>query len=136
MTKRREFVTRAAALTAAGLMPAHKLALAAEALDFRDVSLDTRLSRAKFEALLEQTFHVTGNDDGVLAMQLIGVAEREYRRVRPENLDQFTLTFQGPVAPALPEGLYRVEHWLAGGLMLNLVPRDGQRYSASFSLLR
>jgi hypothetical protein len=136
MTKRREFVTQAAALTAAGLLPAPTLAGAAELLDYREVSFASSLSRQKFEALLNQTFHVAADDFGVVPIQLVDVSEREYRKVPPENLDQFTLTFQGPVAPALPDGLYHVEHWLAGSLLLRLMATNGQRYTAAFSLLR
>jgi hypothetical protein len=32
--------------------------------------------------------------------------------------------------------LYRVEHWLAGSLLLRLMATNGQRYTAAFSLPR
>jgi uncharacterized protein DUF6916 len=54
-----------------------------------------------------------------------------------EEREQFSLLFRGPVEPALPQAIYRLDHAELGSLDLFLVPLaprgDGAVYEAAFA---
>jgi hypothetical protein len=72
-----------------------------------------------FEGRVGETFHVTGPLSDI-AMTLTsattwgapGVSQRQ----------AFTLEFHGPLAPVLPQAIYRFEHDTIGGIDLFIVP--------------
>jgi hypothetical protein len=127
---------------AAGLLPPALLAAGAEPIDYRVVEFGSRLSRSRFAALLQETFFVHTETDGVVAVRLAAIEDRRAppaslaRRLRPARLEQFSLHFEGPALPLLAAGLYSVEHHVAGRTLLNLEPSGVTRYRAAFSLLR
>jgi hypothetical protein len=128
MIKRRRFLQAFSTLLAASA--AGRGAAAAE-LDIRLVDLSAGLSRAKFEALLDETFYIHTLAQGSLIVRLVKVVG-ESGPARPE---QFSLFFQADPVPALSAGSYEVEHYLAGGTALYLEPVLGAVYRADFSLL-
>ncbi len=98
------------------------------------VTLQGRLSKAVFLALLGETFAVsTGND--TVSIQLIQIDDGLPSAVT----EQFSLVFRGPRDPALPEGPYTVRHRTAGSttLFLQLSGYEDRYsyYEAPFNLL-
>jgi len=136
MMKRRQFVTAGSALLAAtGLAPARLIAESTETLDVRVVGFAGGLSQIKFKALLNQTFYIRDETFGTVFAQLVAVKSVD----GPLNPEQFSIYFRTPAVPALPAGLYQVEHYLAGVTPLYLEPVSGSGavplYRADFSLL-
>lgn len=129
--QRRRFLQTCTGLLAASGICAGSRAGAAEQLDIRVVALSDGLSRARFEALLNETFYVHTSAQGTLLVRLAAVTGPE-RSGRPE---QFSLLFQADPLPELVAGSYEVEHYLAGRIALYLEPVPGARYRADFSLL-
>ncbi len=140
--QRRTFVTRACALMGAAGLPGTLLAARDEPIDYRVVELGSGLSRSRFAALLQETFFVYTETDGVVAVRLVAIEDRKapparlVRHLRPARLEQFSLHFQGPALPLLAAGVYSVEHPVAGRTLLNLEPNGVATYRAAFSLLR
>lgn len=153
MTKRREFLTSAAAVTAvAGLAPHRLLAEttgaleasgavleASDALDANAAGFASGLSRDKFTALLNETFFIHSPDEGRVVAQLVDVQAID----KPANPEQFSVYFRGPALPALAPSLYEVEHMVAGRTPLYLEPSraapegsEGILYRADLALLR
>ena len=97
------------------------------------VTLQGRLSKAVFLALLGETFTVSS--DGMVWIQLIQIDDGLPSAVT----EQFALVFRGPHDPALPEGSYIVRHHTAGSttLFLQLSGYDNRHsyYEAPFNLL-
>ena len=120
MISRRDFVTGAGSVLAAGFIPTAVLA-ASDAVATGSVDLSTGLSKAKFAALLRENFQVTTRSSGVLVMQLAELRELPMAAGgRP--VENFTLYFHGLPSPRLREGLYTVEHGSAGPALLRLEP--------------
>ncbi len=137
MMQRREFLTIGSSLVAAtSLLPPCLAVGAADTLDIRAVGFGTGLSKKKFEALLNQTFFIHTETEGMVIVQLVRVTGRR----RPANPEQFSLFFRGGSLPRLPAGCYELEHYLAGRLSLYLEPLPAagpdSGYRADFSLLR
>jgi hypothetical protein len=109
-------------------------------LDVRDVNLRNGFSRAKFEALLNQTFYIDTRDHGVLTVKLIAIHSIPVTTAQPVKIEQFSITFRGLLLPPLPAGLYDVSHLSAGrvSLYLKALPLRGSQpmYRADFSLLQ
>lgn len=136
MMKRREFVTASSALLAAtGLAPARLMAESTETLDVRVVGFAGGLSQIKFKTLLNQTFYIRDEALGTVFAQLVEVKSMD----GPVNPEQFSIYFRTSPMPALPAGVYQVEHYLAGMTPLYLEPVPGSGaallYRADFSLL-
>jgi hypothetical protein len=132
MLNRRELVSGLAGLAVLGSRgwPA----FAAPARRTPRVSLEGKLSKAVFLALLGDTFTVgTGSD--VLSMQLAQVDDGPASAVA----EQFTLVFRGPSEPVLADASYTVSHRTAGSTVIYLQPsgRDARHvyYEAPFNLL-
>lgn len=137
MMKRRNFVAAAGSLASLGaLAPAHVLAAT---LDARDVDLGSGFSRAKFEALLNQTFFIESPNHGHVMVRLIAVQPKLDSKARATSLEQFSLIFRGLLLPPLPSGIYTVSHLSAGNFMLHLqalpLRRSQPHYRADFSLM-
>jgi hypothetical protein len=129
--KRRRFLQTCAGLLTAGGFSAANRSEAARQLDIRAVAFSAGLSRARFEALLGETFYIHTPTQGTLIVRLASVRRRS-GAARPE---QFSLFFQADPLPKLTAGSYQVEHYLAGRIALYLEPVPGARYRADFSLL-
>jgi hypothetical protein len=136
MMKRREFVAAGSALLAAtGFAPARLLAQSTETLDIRVVGFAGGLRQIKFKTLLKQTFYIRDETRGTVFAQLVEVKSLD----GPVNPEQFSIYLRTPPVPALPAGIYQVEHYLAGVTPLYLEPVPGSGgtllYRADFSLL-
>ena len=97
-------------------------------------SLEGKLSKAVFVALLGETFAVS-TSEGTLRIQLVQLDDRAASPVT----EQFTLVFRGPRAPALSEGSYPIRHRIGGrtAMFLQLSQQDADHsyYEAPFNLL-
>lgn len=141
MIKRREFVAGLGGFALLGGTSASPtLAATPRRLAVRDVNLSRGYSKAKFEALLNQTFYIDTQDHGVVTVKLIDVQPGLVKPAASNNLEQFSITFRGLLLPPLPSGLYDVSHLSAGkvSLYLKALPPQGSEpvYRADFSLLR
>jgi hypothetical protein len=88
------------------------------------------LTKADFEALLNQRFRVDPGERPAFEVELIEVTEipRE-----PGGRAPFSLEFAGGPTPPLPQRIYRVEHDALGALEIFLVPIAEDRYEAVFT---
>jgi hypothetical protein len=129
--QRRRFLQTWSALLASGGMYAAGRVAAAGQLDIRAVAFASGVSRAKFAALLNETFYIHTPAQGTLIVRLADVTGAD-GAARPE---QFSLFFQADPLPGLAAGSYEVEHYLAGRIALYLEPVPRARYRADFSLL-
>lgn len=96
--------------------------------------LDCAVTLAHFEPLVGSQFLLRLDDEGTLPAQLI-----EARAVRQGSSDvrpPFSLTFEGPAEPMLPQRTYRVEHPALDAMDIFLVPvartTTGLHYQAVF----
>jgi len=136
MMKRREFLAAGSSLIAtAGFAPSGLMAAPSNQLDIREIEFGTGLRKAKFDALLNQTFYIHGERAGTVTVRLVQVTGTE----QPTNPEQFSLFFRGPSLPSLRAGTYTVEHYLAGRTPLYLEPvptaTHSLLYRADFCLL-
>lgn len=83
-------------------------------------SVPTELTRASFEGLLGQTFHVEVAD-GPLELRLVGLEPLAPQRP-PLRRDPFSIKFTGPVARLLPQRIYKLVNEKLELPMIFLVP--------------
>ncbi|HZZ91162.1 MAG TPA: hypothetical protein VFE23_01295 [Usitatibacter sp.] len=77
------------------------------------------LSRARFEAALDQVFTVSADGSpGALEVRLVEVKPRP----APPGHEQFSALFAGPATPAWPQGTYRFANEAFGSVELFMVP--------------
>lgn len=140
MIKRRNFVAGLGCVTALGMASSFAMAVTPAPLAVPDVNLSSGFSKAKFEALINQTFYIDTRDHGVVTVKLIEVQPALVTAGQSTKLEQFSLTFRGMLLPPLPSGLYDVSHLSAGkvSLYLKTLPlrRSQPTYRVDFSLLR
>jgi hypothetical protein len=95
-----------------------------------DVSLE------KFSTLIGDRFAVHSNEAGELAVTL-SEASALSDRPSPTGRIPFSILFDGPPEPILPQRIYPLEHPLLGRLELFLVPLQPEsgraRYQAIFT---
>jgi uncharacterized protein DUF6916 len=131
MLNRRELVSGLAGLAVLGSRGWPAFAAPARR---KRVSIEGRLSKAVFLALLGDTFTIRAGSD-VLSMQLAQVDDGPASSVA----EQFTLVFRGPTEPVLVDGSYAVSHPTAGNTVIFLQPsgQDARHiyYEAAFNLL-
>ena len=134
MNRRAFLWASSSVLALAGIVPPH-LASADAALDIQSVGFSGGLTRAKFAALVNQTFYVRDERLGTLFVKLIEIRTP----AQPANPDVFSLFFQGPALPVLPAGMYALEHYLAVATPIYLepapIPGSAPLYRADFCLL-
>jgi len=98
------------------------------------VDLDS-LTRETFEPLVDSTFAVGDPGSAVLGLRL--AATGPAGSGLPGRRAPFSLTFQGPLQPILPQGIHRLLHPELGELALFLVPvgprGQAMQYEAIFS---
>lgn len=95
----------------------------------------SQLTHAHFAGRLQETFRIDLGSSTLevelIATELLGPAPESDRR-KP-----FSVVFQGPKEPLLPQQIYRLEHPEMGTLEVFLVPigpnTKGQRYELVFS---
>jgi len=93
-----------------------------------------------FAGRVGESFEVGSDVTAAVAMELTEAAEgSDPAGVGPDGTarNQFSLVFRGPVAPVLPQAIYRLVHAELGELDLFLVPigpdAAGMRYEAAFA---
>jgi hypothetical protein len=95
--------------------------------------LSENLTKALFAESLKTKFRVSSEQSDAVEVELIELVEG----VSTPNHEQFSLLFQGPQTPFLPQMTYRVEHDRLGEFSLFLVPvartPDGFQYEAVFN---
>lgn len=89
---------------------------------------------ARFEPLVGSRFMLRVDDAASLPADLVEATAG--RHARPDGQPAFSLTFQGPPEPALPQRIYRLEHPALDPIDLFLVPvartATGLHYEAVF----
>jgi len=86
------------------------------------------LSRMNFYGNIGSVFTFTHPAQGKVGLRLIEVADLHslYGKERPASKECFSLTFQGPLGRALPQGTYSVTQSQLGSFELFIVPTDEQ----------
>jgi hypothetical protein len=89
-----------------------------------------------FQPHVDTVFSVGGTEVGRHRMKLVEVASRESNPA----IESFSLLFEGPVQPLLPQGIYRFDHPGIGDFEIFIVPvgqtAGGTRYEAVFNRLK
>ena len=98
------------------------------------------LTHDLFAGRVSEQFDVAVGQEPSVALELVEATEGTEPGGRgPEGQErlQFSLLFQGPAAPVLAQGTYRLAHEELGDLDLFLVPvgpgAGGMRYEAAFA---
>lgn len=94
-----------------------------------------RLDRATFLPLVDSTFAVGDPGASALGLRLAGTGHAGAGL--PGRREPFSLIFQGPLQPLLPQGIHRLLHPELGEIAIFLVPVGPQgqamQYEAIFS---
>jgi hypothetical protein len=97
-------------------------------------SLDD-LNCQMFRDSLRSDFAVRAASGATIALRLLEVNEKQ-----APGLEQFSLTFRGPLAPMLEQRIHRLEHSVIGSRDLFVVPigpdGEGMLYEVIFNRLR
>jgi len=130
--KRRIFLKSASASLAVSGLGLHATLAAADT-----VANAFAWSHASAEALVGQSFWLNHPALGALAITLSAV--RVPARNPDPRLDQFSLVFRMPAAPAVAEGTYEMDHPAIGRFDLYLTPSgrdaEGASFRSDFTLL-
>jgi hypothetical protein len=82
-----------------------------------------RLSADIFQPLIGTAFVVSDEADGRVELTLSSVVTRDQAVPdAPEGWVAFTLQFEGPREPLVPQGTYRFRHAATGGIDIFIVP--------------
>jgi len=134
MINRRKFVANVAGLAIAGFTSKKANAASAVPNSLRG-SLNGRLNKSIFLALVGETFTVSGRSRSPIAMRLLKVSNSK----GSFGTEQFSLVFAGPRDVTFLEGIYTIKHYLAGTTKMLLQPgkKDAYNryYTAPFNLL-
>ena len=91
--------------------------------------------QATFETCVHSEFQIMENGSAVCALQLTEIVAR----TKTAAQETFSLMFQGPLAPFVPQGVRRLSHSQLGEMDIFLVPvgqdKDGFQYESVFNLL-
>src|SRR5262249_14892857 len=89
-----------------------------------------------FAENLHSVFRMLLPEGASLNLELIEVAEQN----NSPQLEQFSVTFRGPLTPVCPQQIYKLEHERLGTMELFLVPlgpeKEGMLYQSCFNRLR
>lgn len=96
-----------------------------------------RLTAETFENAIGTAFTVSDPDGNSVELTLVTVATRDQVVPNgPAGWVPFTLTFEGPREPFVPQGTFAVEHAATGRIDVFLVPSErterATRYEAVF----
>ena len=96
----------------------------------------SQLHSKLFSDHLNSSFKVDAGSSGPVTLRLAEVNEPS----TPPNIELFSLIFQGPATPQLPQRIYTVEHEKIGAFSLFLTPiaadDEGISYEAVFHRMR
>jgi len=91
--------------------------------------------QAMFDSCVHSEFQIIENEAPVCTLELTDILAR----TKTPGQEAFSLMFQGPAEPFVPQGVRRLKHGTLGELDLFLVPvgkeNDGFQYEAVFNLL-
>jgi len=97
--------------------------------------VDAALQLEHFAPLVGSRFTLWLSDEAQVPARLVDA--RPGRGQAPNGRSPFSLTFEGPTEPALPQRIYRVEHPELSAIDIFLVPvgrtTAGLHYEAIFS---
>jgi hypothetical protein len=97
------------------------------------------LTEEEFSKHVKTTFHVKF-PDGQIDLELDEVRGYRNKAVEREGMERFSLYFQGPSSPPLPQHVYLFEHDQMGEFEIFLVPLSqselGFRYEAVFNYFK
>ncbi len=97
------------------------------------------LTEEEFSKHLNTTFHVIF-PDGQLDLELDEVKSYAKKAVEHQGMERFSLFFQGPIQPKLPQYSYTLQHDQMGEFEIFLVPVGradrGFRYEAVFNYFK
>jgi hypothetical protein len=97
------------------------------------------LKLADFEPLLQSTFALSGEGvaEAPIEMRLIEARSLTAAEGAGDRRQPFGLVFRGPLEPALPQRIYRLDQEALGSCELFLVPirrdAEGMEYEAIFT---
>ena len=90
-----------------------------------------------FEPRLGETFRLSTEDSESVALELVEVTPQGQAAAQGGTRRAFSLLFEGPPDPVLPQRVYSIENEHLGRLELFLVPigptADRMRYEAVFN---
>lgn len=96
----------------------------------------SQLNSKSFSDHLNTNFKVDAGSSGPVTLRLAAVNEPS----TSPNIELFSLIFQGPVTPRLPQRIYAVEHEKIGAFSLFLsaiaADQEGISYEAVFHRIR
>jgi hypothetical protein len=96
-----------------------------------------QLQLSSFEPLVGQPFSLRPDNESVPELEVVLVQATALAHGAGRPRTPFSLVFRGPLAPVMPQRIYRVEHAGLGALDIFLVPigrdQDGVRYEAIFT---
>jgi hypothetical protein len=81
-----------------------------------------------FSGQLHTNFMVETVNGTPLALQLVEIVEKE----TPANVELFSLLFQGPAAPRLPQQIHTLQHEKLGTFQIFLTAVEGNHQSITY----
>lgn len=91
-----------------------------------------QLKKSGFEAALKSTFVVSAVEQATPGH---GMTLTELRsRPAPPGFEQFSLLFEGPPEPMLPQGIYQFRHDQLGEMPLFTVPIGKNSHAAQYEV--
>lgn len=101
--------------------------------------MSATLTEEEFSKHVNTTFHVKFSD-GQVDLDLDEVKGYRNKAVEREGMERFSLYFQGPSKPHLPQHAYLLQHDQMGEFEIFLVPvsqdQRGFRYEAVFNYFK
>ena len=98
------------------------------------------LTEEEFSRHLNTTFRLPLGEAGSVDLKLVEVVGYDAKQNEVEGMERFSLFFEGPAEPFLPQASYTMEHEGAGEQLIFIVPvartPDGFRYQAVFNYHR
>ena len=104
------------------------------------MTTDAPLTEEEFSRHLNTSFDVQLGDSQRIELKLAEVAGYKERPEEEQGMERFSLYFEGPAEPFLPQNTYTLRHERMGTHDIFIVPiartDDGFRYQAVFNYYR
>lgn len=104
------------------------------------MTTDAPLTEEEFSRHLSTSFDVQLGDSQQVELKLAEVAGYKERPEEEQGMERFSLYFEGPAEPFLPQNTYTLRHERMGTHDIFIVPiartADGFRYQAVFNYYR
>lgn len=117
------------------LEPGKRPAVQFPSFDVEGSKMSDTLQHENFAAQLNTTFHVVPQSGPTVSLKLVEVSEKKVAQIQ----ERFSLLFQGPVQPMLPQQTYTFRHGVMGEFVMFIVPvgqnEQGVKYEAIFNRL-